>query len=280
MTIRTIIQPSTGWPTIGIVEIWRYRELLWILAVRDIKVRYAQSLLGVAWAILQPLGTMVVFSVLFSSLLGNHAPTVPGVPYAVSTFCALVPWQLFARALSSSATSVVANQSMITKVYFPRVLVALAPVLSALLDFSIALLVLLGIQIAHGIYPGWSIVALPFFTALAVVAALALSLWLSALNALYRDVAHVVPFLLQMLMFVSPVVYSSSSILVGKPTWVRFLYVQNPLAGSLEGFRWALLGTAPPPGLELLISVCSVLVLFTAGLFYFRWMERTIVDLV
>jgi lipopolysaccharide transport system permease protein len=276
-----VICARSGWVPVDLAELWRYRELIGFLALRDVKVRYKQSLLGAAWAVLQPLLTMVVFSVLFGLLLGPAGkPTVEGIPYAVSTYCALVPWQLFARAFSASGDSVVANQRLITKVYFPRLVAPIAPILAALVDFALAFAMLLLLMAFHGVAPGAALLALPLFVALALSTALAASLWLAGLNAIYRDVRHTLPFLVQLWMFVTPVVYTTASVMSGQPGWVRVVYGLNPMAGVVEGFRWALLGGAAPPWAVVGSSVVVVAALLVSGLFYFRRMERTFADLV
>jgi lipopolysaccharide transport system permease protein len=278
---RTVIEPEEGWAPVDLAELWRYRELIGFLALRDVKVRYKQSLLGIGWAVLQPLFVMVVFSFLFGALLGpGRMPTPEGVPYAISTFCALVPWQLFAAALSSSGNSLVANQNLITKVYFPRLVAPIAPALGALVDFAVAFVVLLGMMLVCGLKPGVGILAVPLFALFAVAAALSVSLWLSALNAMYRDVRHVLPFLIQAWMFATPVVYTTASVMGDQPGWLQILYGLNPMAGVIEGFRWALLGGANPPWELLATSAGAVAALFVGGLFFFRRMERTFADWV
>lgn len=280
-TDRTLIAPPSGLALPDLSEFWRYRELVGFLALRDLKIRYKQSLLGISWAVLQPLLTMVVFTVLFGFLMGrDQLPTVEGIPYAVSTYCALVPWQLFATALVTSGNSLVNNQNLITKVYFPRLAPPLAPIIAALADFALAFAVLLMLMVAYGTAPGWSLVALPAFVLLTVITALAVSLWLSALNALYRDVRHAIPFLTQLWMFVTPVVYASENILAGAPNWVHVLYGLNPMAGVIEGFRWALLGSAPPSPFLLVASLAMDGVLLITGAAYFQRMERTFADVV
>lgn len=275
------IRSHRGWVPIDLAELWRYRELVGFLALRDIQVRYKQSLLGVAWAVLEPLLTMVVFALLFGLLLGRDGlPTLAGVPYAVSTYCALVPWQLFARALNASGDSLVANRNLITKVYFPRLAAPIAPILAALVDFALAFAVLLGMMLFYGVAPGWALLTLPLFVLLAVATALSVSLWLSALNAIYRDVRHTLPFIAQLWMFVTPVVYTTASVMGGQPDWVRALYGLNPMAGVVEGFRWALLGAANPPWAVLSSSLATVGILLIGGIYYFRRMERSFVDLV
>ena len=283
----TRITPSRGWVGIHLGELWAYRELLFFLAWRDVKVRYKQTVLGVAWAVLVPLLTMVVFNVLFGLLMGREGkPTLPGVPYAISTYAALVPWQLFAYAMGQSSNSIISNRNMITKVYFPRLIAPLAPVLSALVDFVIAFAILLALLAAYHVFTdysfalSWRLVLLPLFVALAVLTALALSLWLSALNAIYRDVRYAVPFLVQILMFVSPVVYTSGNILKeGTTEWIVALYYLNPMAGVLEGFRWALFGEPALTAGMVLPSALGVTLLLVSGAFYFRRMERWFADL-
>jgi lipopolysaccharide transport system permease protein len=280
-TPRVVIQARRGWVPVDLAELWRYRELIGFLAMRDLRVRYKQSLLGAAWAVIQPLVTMVVFTLLFGLLLGrDRMPGMDGVPYAVSTYCALVPWQLFAASLASSGDSLVANQHVITKVYFPRLVAPIAPILAAGVDFGLAFAVLLGMMLWFGLVPGWEVLALPFFSLLAVAAALAVSLWLSAINAIYRDIRHTLPFLTQIWMFATPVVYSTAKVVGDQPDWVRFVYGLNPMAGVVEGFRWALLGGANPPWPALVSSVVVVAVLLVGGEFFFRRMERTFADLV
>ncbi len=275
----TLLRPRRGWQPMRLAELWRFRELLWFLAMRDIKVRYKQTVLGVGWAVLQPLFTMVVFSIFFGKL--GKIPS-DGVPYPLFSLCALLPWQLFAYALTQASNSVVAEQNLITKVYFPRVIIPLASVLSGLVDFVIAFVLLLGMMAYYGIMgyavvaPGWRILAVPPLVILALAAAMAVGLWLSALNVQYRDFRYTIPFLTQLWLFVTPVAYPSSIV----PEQWRLLYGLNPMAGVVEGFRWALLGKSEPPGPMLWASVASVAVLLVGGLFYFRRMERSFADVV
>jgi lipopolysaccharide transport system permease protein len=268
-----VLRPRSGWEAIGWGELWRYRELLWFLALRDIKVRYKQTALGAAWAILQPLLTMLVFSVVFGRLA--RIPS-EGIPYPVFAYCALLPWQLFAYALTQSSNSLVTNQRLITKVYFPRLVVPIASLLCGLLDFAVAFPVLLGLMLYYGIVPGVAVAALPLLVLLALLTSLAAGLWLSALNAIYRDVQYALPFLTQFWLFVTPVAYPASLV----PERWRWLFGLNPMAGVVEGFRWALLGRPHPPGPLVAVSVVSVLALLAGGLFYFRRMEREFADLV
>ena len=267
------IEPSTRWPSIGLGELWDYRELLYFLTWRDIKVRYKQTVLGVIWVIIQPLFMMVVFSVFFGRLAGVKSD---GVPYPVFTFCALLPWQLFSHALTESSNSLVGNQNLITKVYFPRLVVPISAVLGGLVDFAIAFVILLVMMLFFGIVPGWQLVAVPALIVLAVMAALGVGLWLSALNVQYRDVRYTISFLVQVWMFATPVVYPSSIV---RGNW-KLIYALNPMVGVVDGFRWALLGKPETPGLPLLISVIVVLTLLVGGLYYFRRLEQQFADIV
>ncbi len=269
---RTIvIQPSSGWVAPRLREMWEYRELLYFLVWRDIKVRYKQTALGAAWAVIQPFFTMVVFSVFFGRLAKLPSD---GVPYPVFTYCALVPWTYFATALTMSSNSLVDQARLITKVYFPRLLVPAASVVAGLVDLGIAAIVLVAMILYYGIAPTAAVVFLPAFVLLAAATALAVGLWLSALNVQYRDVRYTIPFLVQFWLFITPVAYSSSLV----PERWRALYGLNPMTGVVEGFRWALLGRAEPPGAMLLVSALSVAVLLFGGLFYFRRMERRFAD--
>lgn len=269
----TIISAARGWVPLNLAELWEYRELLYFLAWRDIKVRYKQTVLGIAWAILQPFLAMVVFSVFFGKLAKMPSD---GVPYPIFAYCGLLPWQLFAHALTESAHSLVANERLITKVYFSRLVVPLATVCVGLIDFGIAFVILLAMMVAFHIVPSWVVLTLPLFLMLAVAAAVAVGLWLSALNVRYRDVRYTIPFLVQCWLFATPVVYPSS--LVPGP-W-RVLYGLNPMAGVVEGFRWSLLGTGQSPGPMLIVSVAVVVAGLLGGLYYFRRAEKTFADVV
>lgn len=268
-----IIRPSRGWVPLKLADLWEYRELLYFLIWRDVKVRYKQTVLGAAWAIIQPFFTMVVFSVVFGRLAKIPSD---GLPYPVFAYCALLPWQLFAHALTESGNSLVASQNLITKVYFPRLVIPLAAVLAGLVDFAIAFLVLLAMMAYYGIAPTAAVATLPLFLLLALTTALGVGLWLSALNVQYRDVRYTIPFLTQFWLFATPVAYPAS--LVPEP-W-RAVLGLNPMAGVVEGFRWALLGTAHAPGSMLTVSVVVVLALLVGGLYYFRRMEKTFADVV
>ena len=270
---RVAIRPARGWTSLELGELWQYRELLFFLIWRDIKVRYKQTALGAAWAVLQPVFTMVVFSLFFGKLA--RVPS-DGIPYPVFSYCALLPWQLFAYALSESSNSVVANERLISKVYFPRLVVPIAGVLAGLMDFAIAFAVLILLMLGYGIVPTWTVVTLPLFVLLAILTALAAGLWLSALNVQYRDVRYTVGFLTQIWLFLSPVAYPSSLV----PARWRLLYGLNPMAGVVEGFRWALIGKTPAPGAMLAVSVLVVVLLLVGGLFYFRRMENSFADVI
>jgi lipopolysaccharide transport system permease protein len=267
------IKPTSGWVPLNLRAIWDYRELLYFLTWRDIKVRYKQTILGVAWAIIQPVFIVAVFSMFFGRLA--KVPS-DGLPYPIFTFCALLPWQLFAYALTESSNSLVANERLITKVYFPRVIIPFSAVLAGLVDFVFAFIVFLGMMFFYGIMPTSALWTLPLFILLAVTSALGVGLWLSALNVQFRDVRYTIPFITQFWLFISPVAYPSS--LVPEP-W-RLLYGLNPMAGVVEGFRWALLGKAEGPGPMLVVSTVMVLFLLAGGLYYFRRMEKTFADVV
>jgi lipopolysaccharide transport system permease protein len=265
------IEPSSGWVSLRLGELWEYRELLYFLVWRDIKVRYKQTALGAAWAILQPVLTMVVFSVFFGRLA--KVPS-DGIPYPVFALAALVPWQLFAYSVSESTNSLVVSQNLIKKVYFPRLVIPVASVLAGLVDFAISFVALVGLMTYYGIRPTAAIAILPLFILLAVASALCVGLWLSALNVQFRDVRYTIPFLTQFWMFVTPVAYPSS-LIPGK--W-RTVFGLNPMAGVVEGFRWALLGKATSLGPLLAVSIGVVVVLLFGGLVYFRRMESTFAD--
>jgi len=281
------IRPLRGWIPVNAGELWRSRELIWLLALRDIRVRYKQSVLGVAWVVAPPLLTMLAFSVIFGALMGAAGrPTMPGVPYAISTFCALVPWQLFANSLRGSGNSLLANRNLILKVYFPRLAVPIVPVVVALIDFCAAFIVLLLLIAGHQLLggftfaPGPEVLLLPVLTLLAIVTSLSVSVWIAALGAVYRDFNLAGPFTVQLLMYATPVVYTFDSVSHVLGRWGAMLYGLNPMVGVVEGFRWALLGGAPPPP-ELFASACAVsVVTLVCGLHVFRRMEQVFVDLI
>jgi lipopolysaccharide transport system permease protein len=267
------IKPSNGWVSLNLRELWEYRELLYFLSWRDVKVRYKQTALGAAWAIIQPFFTMVVFSLFFGQLAKIPSD---GVPYPIFSYAALVPWTFFANALNQSSNSLVGSAHLITKVYFPRLVVPLSSVLSGLVDFVLAFAVLLGMMFYYGMMPTINILALPPLLLLALVTSLGVGLWLSALNVEFRDVRYVVPFLVQFWLFSTPIAYPSS--LLQEP-W-RTLYAVNPMVGVVEGFRWALLGTDTAPGPVIAVSALMALLLLVGGAFYFRRMEKTFADIV
>jgi len=270
-----VLERKRGWAALNLREVWAYRELMFFLTWRDVLVRYKQAVLGVAWAVLQPFLTMIVFTVVFNRILGVQSPS-PDLPYAVFSFAGLLPWQYFAGALSRSSTSLVGSSGLLSKVFFPRLVIPFSAVLGGLVDLGISFLVLIGLMAAYGIVPTWHVVFLPLFVLLAMVTALAVSLWLSALNVLYRDVAYVIPFMIQLWMFVSPVIYPISAIPEGP---LRVAFVLNPMTGVIGGFRWALLGQGFPGG-YMWVSILVVLVLLVGGLFYFKRMERVFADVV
>ncbi len=267
------IQPSRGWRSLGLGELWEYRELLYFLIWRDIKVRYKQTLLGGAWALIQPFFTMVVFSVFFGGLA--KVPS-DGIPYPIFAYAALVPWTFFANGLGQSATSLVSSSNLIKKVYFPRLAIPVATVLSGIVDFAIAFALLLLMMVYFGIAPTMAVVWLPLLLLLSIVTALGVGLWLSALNVQFRDVRFVVPFLTQFWMLATPIAYPSSLL---SPRW-RTVYALNPMVGVVEGFRWALLRTATGPGPMVLVSSIVALTLLVSGAFYFRRMEKRFADVV
>jgi len=268
-----VIQPSRVWFRLDLAALWQYRELLYFLVWRDLKVRYKQTAIGATWAILQPLMTMVIFTVIF-----GHFAKIPsdGLPYPIFAYTALLPWTYFASALSRSSSSVVAEAHLISKVYFPRAVLPLAGTVSGIIDFAVAFPLLLGMMIWYGIMPAWGLLALPLFLLLALATALAVGLWCSALNVRYRDVGYTIPFLTQCWMYASPVAYPVSLV----PENWRFFYSLNPMAGVVEGFRWALLGKQGPDFVVMAVSTVVVALLLVGGLVFFKHMERTFVDVV
>jgi lipopolysaccharide transport system permease protein len=268
-----VIQPTHGWRSLRLRELWEYRELLFFLTWRDILIRYKQAVLGAAWALLQPFLTMVVFTVIFGALVGVKSGPVP---YALFTIAGLLPWNLFAGALQRSGTSLVSNSNLLTKVYFPRLVMPISGVITGLVDFLIGMCVLAAVMVYYGVTPTWYALLLPLFVILALITSLAVSLWLAALNVLYRDVQYIIPFIIQLGLFISPVIYSPTSVPAGP--W-RIIYGLNPMAGVLQGFRWALFGGAPPGGL-LAIAVAVTTLILIGGFYYFRRMERMFADVV
>jgi lipopolysaccharide transport system permease protein len=265
------IEPSRGWVAVNLRELWEYRELLYFLIWRDVKVRYKQTVLGVTWAIIQPFFTMVVFSLFFGRLAKLPSD---GLPYPIFAYVALVPWSFFAHSLTNSSNSLVSSANLIKKIYFPRLAIPLATALSGLVDFIIAFVVLIGMMLYYGITPTINVLWLPAFLVLALVTSLGVGLWLSALNVQFRDVRYTLPFLTQVWLFSTPIAYPSSLI----PEQWRALYGINPMAGVVDGFRWALLATDTAPGPMIAVSAFMALAIFTGGLFYFRRMEKTFAD--
>ncbi|MBT5305050.1 MAG: ABC transporter permease [Candidatus Scalindua sp.] len=269
----TVIKPSKGWVSLKLRDLWEYRELLYFLTWRDIKVRYKQTALGAMWAIIQPFFTMVVFSLFFGRLA--KIPSV-GIPYPLFAYAALVPWSFFANGLSQSSNSLVGSANLITKVYFPRLIIPVASVLSGIIDFAIAFIVFIGMALFYGIYPTAAVVLLPFFLLLGLVTALGVGLWLSALNVRFRDVRYIIPFLTQFWLFATPIAYPSS--LLSEP-W-RTVYGINPMVGVVEGFRWALLGTDTAPSAIIFVSALTAMGLLISGVFYFKRVEKYFADII
>lgn len=267
------IEPSRGWAALRLADVWAYRELLYFLIWRDIKVRYKQTVLGAGWAILQPFFTMVIFSIFFGRLAQMPSD---GVPYPIFAYAALVPWTFFANGLTQAVNSVVGGSSLIKKVYFPRIILPIAAVLAGVVDFLFAFAVLVGMALYYGVLPSWRILTLPCFVAMVVMAALSVALWLSALNVQYRDIRYIAPFIVQVWLFATPIAYPSS--LLSEP-W-RTVYGINPMVGVVEGFRWALLGTGTGPGPMIVVSSLVCLALLVGGAYYFRRVERTFADVI
>lgn len=270
----TIIKPSSGWSFINFRELWRYRELIYFLVWRDVKVRYKQTLLGAAWAVLKPFLSMVIFTVVFAGLAGLETD---GAAPPVFYYAGLLPWVLFQDGVTKAGNSLVAGSNLITKVYFPRIAIPLASVMAGIVDFGLAFLILVGMMVFYGVAPTTAVWTLPLFLLLALTTALGVGLWLSALNVSYRDIGYVTPFLVQAWLYASPVVYSTSIIPEG---WARIAYGVNPMAGVVQGFRWAILGGEAPPAALLGLSVGVAIIFLISGMIYFRRMERTFADVV
>lgn len=268
-----VIRQTKGWKLLDLRELWAYRELMYFLTLRDIQVRYKQTVIGIAWAVLQPLAMMVVFTLFFGKLANIPSD---GLPYPLFALAGLLPWQLFSRAISESTGSLITDQRLITRVYFPRVIVPIATTLAALADFAISALLFVGLLLAFGFSPGPAVLWMPAFVLLALVTTLGIGFWLSALNVEFRDVAHIVPFLNQLWLFITPVVYPSSLV----PSSWRTLYGLNPMAGVVEGFRWALLGAGEGPSRMMAVSSLVAVGLFVSGMAWFRRRERTFVDTI
>jgi lipopolysaccharide transport system permease protein len=269
---RVHLRPQTGWQPIHFGELWHYRELLWILALRDVKVRYKQTVLGVTWALIQPFLQMILFVAVFA----KNGFSTDGVAAPVFYFSGLLPWLLFSNSLTTAGNSLINNQHLITKVYFPRLVIPIAAIITALIDFAISFALLIALMAWYRVPPTSSILLLPVFILLAMLAALAVGLWLSALNVQYRDVRYVLGFLVQFWLFATPVIYPASMV---KTHWRRIVLGINPMSGVVEGFRWTMYGK-PAPGPMTLVSVITIFALLIGGLFYFRRMEKTFADLI
>ncbi len=270
----TVIRPAHGWLPLHLGELWEYRDLLYFLMGRDVKLRYTQTALGVAWTVLQPLLTTIIFSVIFGRLAGLPSD---GFPYPVFSFVALLPWQLFSGGLTRASLSLVSDARLLTKVYFPRLITPMAAIGAGLIDFAIGLIVLAVLMLGYGVAPTWRIICLPVLIVFALATTLAVSVWLSALDVQYRDVEHAIPFLVQAWMYASPVAYSAGMVPVGG-IW-RIIYGLNPMAGVIQGFRWALVGGSQPDIL-MAVSIAMVFVLLSTGLVYFKKMENSFADVV
>jgi len=268
------IRPTTGLAALNLRDLWVYRELVFFMIWRTLKVRYKQTLLGAAWAVIQPLMTMIVFNFIFGNVA--KVPT-DNIPYPIFSYTALLPWGLFTNALNQASRSLTANQNMVTKIYFPRLVLPISSVLAGLVDFAIAFVILVGLMFYYGVTPAWNVLwTLPLFILLSIITALGVALWLSAINVQYRDVNYALPFLTQFWLFITPVAYSASVI---SEKW-QLVYSLNPMAGVVNGFRWALLGAGTGPDIGLWVSTGISLVILVSGLFYFRNMERTFADTI
>jgi lipopolysaccharide transport system permease protein len=270
----TIIQPVRGWRSLGLRDLWPYRELFYFFTWRDLKVRYKQTVIGAVWAVLQPFATMIVFTVFFGNLAGLSSD---GAPYAVFSFAALLPWTLFSSAVTQAGMSLIANQSLVTKVYFPRLIIPIASTLSKVVDFLLSCLVMAGLMVYYGVAPTvWVVAVLPLLFLLTMATALGAGLWLAALNARYRDFVYIIPFLIQTWFFLTPIVYSTRIL----PARFTFIYGLNPMVGVVQGFRWALIGQAAHVGPLLIVSCGIVLAMLVSGLAYFRRTETIFADVV
>lgn len=265
--------PESDWKLVDFAELWVYRELAWVLAKRDFQVRYRQAIIGMAWAVVQPLATVLVFDVLFR--LVKAEPTDSALPFVVVSLCGILPWQLFATTLRDASDSLVGNRELVTKTYFPRIILPISVMLTSAVDFLIGMIVLAIVCWIYGVSPSGNLVYLPFFFMLAAITALAGGIWFSALNSLYRDIHYIVPFLLQMGLYLSPALYQTESVI---PASWRWLYALNPMVVVIEGFRWSILGTSPPHWGNMLLSAASTFALFLPGLMFFKRVERRIAD--
>jgi lipopolysaccharide transport system permease protein len=270
---RIVIEPPRGWLSLNLAEVWRYRDLLAMLVWRDFSTRYRQSILGAGWAIVRPVLSVLVFTVIFGMVAKLPSD---GIPYPLFSFAAMMPWLYFSTALTNATNSVVLAQNLLTKVYFPRLVLPLASIVCGLGEFAIQFVILIGLMLWYGVVPTWAVLLVPLFIVECMVVSLALGLWLTALNVKYRDIGQVVPFAVQIWMYLTPIVYSSSMV----PVRFRALYSLNPLVGVVDGFRWAVLGQSAPDWSMLAISSSVVLVLFLTGLFYFRRVEQDFADII
>ena len=271
--LETVITPSKGWLSLNLREVWQYRELLGILTWRDVSVRYKQSVAGVGWAIFQPLLTALIFTIIFGKFAKLPSD---GIPYPIYAYCALLPWNYFARSLGGASDSIVDSSHLITKVYFPRLILPISKVLSGLIDFLIALLIMVGMMVWYKISPTRGLIYLPLFIFSAMLTALGIGLWFTALNVKYRDIRFLVPFITQVWMYATPVAYSIRIV----PENLKWVYALNPMVGVIEGFRWALLGKAPPSFQMIIFPMAIVLVLLAGGFYYFKRMEKMFADIV
>ena len=268
-----LVRPSKGWASLNLGELWRYRELVYFFIWRDIKVRYKQTLLGAAWAIIQPFFVMVIFNIFFGKLAKIPSD---GIPYPIFSYVALLPWQLFENGVRKAGNSLVSGRNLLTKVYFPRLAIPIATVIAGLVDFALALTILLGMMWFYDYSPTKWILFTPLLLILALVTALGTGLWLSALNVTYRDIGYIIPFIIRVWFFLTPITYSASIV----PEEYQTIYALNPMTGVIQGFRWAMLGVGEPPSVLILASTVAAVSIMISGLFYFRRMERTFADVV
>jgi lipopolysaccharide transport system permease protein len=269
----TVIRPLKGWSALGMFELWQYRELLYFMAWRDIKVRYKQTVIGILWAIIQPFMTMIVFTLFFGRMA--QLPT-DGLPYPIFYYAGLLPWTFFSGGIRQASNSLIEGSNMVKRVYFPRMVMPIGAILSLVLDFALAFLLLLGMMVYYGLQPTVNVIWLPLLLVLAFITALGIGLWLSALNVQFRDIRYALPFLIQLWLFITPVVYPASLL---SESW-RAIYALNPMVGVVEGFRWALLGTDTRPGFTIVISTVTAIILLLSGAFYFKRVERTFADVI
>lgn len=272
-TVDFVIKPSSGWVSLKLKDLWEYRELLYFLTWKDIKVRYKQTILGITWAILQPFFTMVIFSLFFGRLAGVPSDDIP---YPIFSYSGMVVWLLFANGVTQASNSMVEAANTIKKVYFPRLVIPISSILSGVVDFFLAFVVLIGMMAFYNIWPGLEVLWLPLFLLLAIVTALGVSFWFSAMNVMFRDIRYTIPFIIQAWLFATPIAYSSSML---EGTW-RTVYGINPMAGVVDGFRWALLGVETRPGPMVAVSACVSIFVLISGLYFFKRMEKTFADVI